>query len=364
MGGSESIDYLAPAGSGENTLVTCERGDYAADLEVARGVPRPPQLPRAPRRSAGDRDAGRHDDRGARRAARARPGGDLARRCPSSRPTARSCSRWSAGTTASTRPSSRRRSASGFRPPTEDDIRAAFGADPGSLGPVGFAGEIVADEALRGRPVRRGCEPHRVGTSAASRPAATPTRGSPTSGRRRRATRCPVAGAALRFQVAIEVGHIFKLGTRYSDPARRAFLDEDGARGRSSWAPTASGRGGSWRQRSSSATTSSGSRGPPPLAPYDVHIVAIGAAGPEAVERAERLAAELEAAGISTSCSTTATAGRARSSPTPICIGCPVRVTVGKKTLEDGHVDLLVRAGRAEERVPETQAVTRIATLL
>src|SRR5882672_11628372 len=40
MGGSESVDFLAPAGSGENTLVTCENGDFAADLEVARGVPR------------------------------------------------------------------------------------------------------------------------------------------------------------------------------------------------------------------------------------------------------------------------------------------------------------------------------------
>jgi prolyl-tRNA synthetase len=45
MGGSESIDYLAPSGAGENTLVTCERGDYAADLEVAHGVPRAPEFP-------------------------------------------------------------------------------------------------------------------------------------------------------------------------------------------------------------------------------------------------------------------------------------------------------------------------------
>src|SRR4029450_1479330 len=34
-----------PSGSGENTLVTCENGDYAADLEIARGVPRPPEFP-------------------------------------------------------------------------------------------------------------------------------------------------------------------------------------------------------------------------------------------------------------------------------------------------------------------------------
>ncbi len=45
MGGSESVDFLAPSGSGENTLVTCENGDFAADLEVARVVPRAPAFP-------------------------------------------------------------------------------------------------------------------------------------------------------------------------------------------------------------------------------------------------------------------------------------------------------------------------------
>jgi len=44
MGGSASMDFLAP-GDGSNTLVTCERGDYAADLEVARGIPRVPEFP-------------------------------------------------------------------------------------------------------------------------------------------------------------------------------------------------------------------------------------------------------------------------------------------------------------------------------
>src|SRR5947208_6798648 len=45
MGGKFSIDFLAPSGSGENTLVRCENGDYAADLEVARAVPREPRFP-------------------------------------------------------------------------------------------------------------------------------------------------------------------------------------------------------------------------------------------------------------------------------------------------------------------------------
>src|SRR5438067_416901 len=45
MGGKFSVDFLAPSGSGENTLVLCENGDYAADIEVARAVPRGPTFP-------------------------------------------------------------------------------------------------------------------------------------------------------------------------------------------------------------------------------------------------------------------------------------------------------------------------------
>jgi prolyl-tRNA synthetase len=45
MGGKFSVDFLAPSGSGENTLVMCENGDYASDLEVARAIPRDAELP-------------------------------------------------------------------------------------------------------------------------------------------------------------------------------------------------------------------------------------------------------------------------------------------------------------------------------
>src|SRR6476620_2243730 len=45
MGGSGSKDFLAPSGSGGNNLVTCENGDYAADLEIAQGLPAAPDFP-------------------------------------------------------------------------------------------------------------------------------------------------------------------------------------------------------------------------------------------------------------------------------------------------------------------------------
>ena len=121
-----------------------------------------------------------------------------------------------------------RRSARTSRPATEDEIRAAFGADPGSLGPVGFEGEVVADETLREGQFVAGA--NRDGLASARRrgTAATSRRASPTSAFRSRATAASRCGGELAFQTAIEVGHIFKLGTRYSVPLEATFLDEDG----------------------------------------------------------------------------------------------------------------------------------------
>jgi prolyl-tRNA synthetase len=89
---------------------------------------------------------------------------------------------------------------------------------------------------------------------------------------------------------------------------------------------------------------------PRSIAPYEAEVVAIGAAGPEAVETAERLADELEAAGVSVLLDDRDLRPGEKFADADL-LGCPVRVTVGRKTLEDGRADVLVRAGRTEERV-------------
>src|SRR5919202_1789079 len=148
MGGSGSMDFLAPAGSGENTLVTCENGDFAADIEVARTVPRPPRSP--------DRlDAPAEVDT---------PGtttidalAELLDLDPAATSKAMPVVK-SDGTLvlALIRGDDRLEEAkmlsalgSDFRPAAEDEIRDGFGADAGSIGPLGFDGEVIADEALR-----------------------------------------------------------------------------------------------------------------------------------------------------------------------------------------------------------------------
>jgi prolyl-tRNA synthetase len=116
---------------------------------------------------------------------------------------------------------------SGVRPATEDEIRAAFGADPGSIGPVGYPGPILADETLReGQFVvganrtgwhLRGAE-HGRDFEATFADIREPREGDS----------CPKCGGRLGFQTALEVGHIFKLGTHYTVPLGATFLDEGG----------------------------------------------------------------------------------------------------------------------------------------
>ena len=102
---------------------------------------------------------------------------------------------------------------------------------------------------------------------------------------------------------------------------------------------------------------------PRSLAPYEVEVVAIGAAGPEAVEIAERVAEDLEAEGLEVLLDDRDLRPGEKFADADL-IGCPVRVTVGKKTLEDGRVDLLVRAGRADERVSVDDLVAQVKEVL
>jgi prolyl-tRNA synthetase len=361
MGGSRSSDFLAPAGSGQNTLVTCERGDYAADLEIARGVPRPPSFPERLDEPQEVETPGIETiealadflaiDAAATSKAMPVAVGDATIVLALVRGDDRLDEAKLAAVLGEV-----------VRPATEEEIRAAFGADPGSVGPVGFAGRVVADETLREGQFIAGA--NRTGWHLRGVEQGRDFEARFADIRQaREGDACPSCGGRLVFQTAIEVGHIFKLDTYYSEPLDARFLDEDGTS-----RPILMGSYGIGPGRIMAAAVEQrydehGIAWPSAIAPYDVHVVAIAAAGPEAVEKAERLGRELEAAGISALLDERDRRPGEKFADADL-IGCPVRVTVGKKTLEDGQVDLLVRAGRAEERLPDAQAATRIATLL
>ena len=127
-----------------------------------------------------------------------------------------------------------------------------------------------------------------------------------------------IDGAAIRIEPAIEVGNIFKLGTRYSEPLGATYLDESG-REQLIWM----GCYGFGPARIAAAAVEQyadehGISWPRTIAPFDVELVGLGRPGSEEHALAERLYAELQAEGLQT-LTTTATPVRARSSPTPSC---------------------------------------------
>jgi prolyl-tRNA synthetase len=361
MGGSESVDFLAPAGAGENTLVTCERGDYAADLEIAQGVPREPVFPErveAPQ----DVETPGIGTIEALAGFLALDPAATAKAMPVVKTDGTLVLGLVRGDDRLEETKLVTALGSGFRPASEEEIRAAFGADPGSLGPVGFDGEIVADVALREGQFVAGANRsgHHLRGVQAGRDyeARFADIRQPAEG-----DRCPSCGGALRFQVAIEVGHIFKLGTRYSEPLGAVHLDESGTE-----RPMVMGSYGIGPGRIMAAAVEQrhdehGIAWPRALSPYDVHVVSIATAGAEVAALAEQVVGDLEAAGLAVLHDERDRRPGEKFADADL-IGCPVRVTVGKKTLEDGRVDVLGRASRAEERVEAAAAAAGILELL
>jgi prolyl-tRNA synthetase len=361
MGGSESADFLAPAGSGENTLVTCDNGDYAADLEIARGVPRRPEFPQALEAPVEVETPGV-----ATIDALAELLGIDPAATSKAMPVVKEDGTVVLGLVRGDDRLDETKLAAvvggAVRAAGTEEIKAAFGAEPGSLGPVGFSGEVVADETLRdGQFVAganrtgfhlRGVE-HGRDFEARLADIRQPKDGDA----------CPRCGGHLRFQTAIEVGHIFKLGTFYSRPLEARFLDETGKEH-----PILMGSYGIGPGRIMAAAVEQnhdegGIAWPVPLSPYDVEIISIDAAGAQAATTADELASDLESAGM-----TVLVDDRERRPGEKFAdadlIGCPLRITVGKKTLADGRVDVLVRADRSEERVAAKEAAGRIGELI
>ncbi len=344
MGGKFSVDFLAPSGSGENVLVTCENCDYAADGEIAEAVPSEPELPQP----LADPEEVETPGVTTCEALAEFLGIDLAatsKAMPVTKPDGtvvlalvRGDDRLSEMKLYDAVPGE-------SRPATDDEIRAAFGAGGGSLGPVGFSGEVIADLALREGQFVAGANRdgfHLRGVEAGRdyEPRFADLR-EPKDG-----DRCPKCGGALHFQIAVEVGHIFNFGSFYSGPLQATFLDEDGKE-----KPLLGGSYGIGPGRVMAAIVeqhpdAQGIVWPASVAPYDAHVVAL----PGAEEIALAAAEALSAAGKDVLLDDRDQRAGEKFADADL-IGCPTRVTAGRKSLEDGKVDVRDRATGAETRL-------------
>jgi prolyl-tRNA synthetase len=348
MGGKESIDFLAPSGSGENTLVSCEKGDYAADLEIARGIPRAPDFPAAHESPKEVATPGATTIE-----ALAEQLGIDAAATSKAMPVVTSDGTLVLGLVRGddrlSEPKMLGVLRSDYRPATADEIRAAFGAGGGSLGPVGVDIEVIADEALREGHYVAGANRdgwHLLGVEAGRdyAPRFADIREA------REGDRCPVCRGALDFQTAIEVGHIFKFGSRYSEPLGASFLDEDGAE-----KPLIGGSYGVGPARVMAAAVEqhhdeNGIVWPATIAPYDVHVLSLDGGSDDVRAHADEVVSALGDAGFDVLFDDRDERPGEKFADADL-IGCPVRVIVGKKTLDDGAVDVRRRDGSADERI-------------
>jgi prolyl-tRNA synthetase len=344
MGGKESSGFLAPTGSGENELMRCENGDYFADIEAARGVPRAPTFPEllsAPEEVetpgvATIEALAEFLDIDPAATSKAMPvvtGDKLVLAL------VRGDDRLSEEKLTTVFEAS-------FRPATDEEIRSTFGAGGGSIGPVAVDVDVIADETLREGQFVAGANRdgwHLRGVEAGRDYL-------PTFADIRQAVEgdaCPICGGNLVVQPAIEVGHIFKLGTFFSEPFGARYLDEDGRE-----RPIVMGSYGIGPARTIAAIVEQhhdeqGITWPRSVAPYDVHVVAL----PGLDEQAAVVADALDAHGHDVLLDDRDLRAGEKFADADL-IGCPVRVTVGKKTLEDGAVDVRDRVTGEERRVP------------
>ena len=166
---------------------------------------------------------------------------------------------------------------------------------------------------------------------------------------------CAQCGAALDMQRGIELGHIFKLGTRYTDPMDATFLDADGNR-----MTPIMGCYGIGVERLMAAVVQSnhdehGIIWPPSVAPFDIHIVPLGA-GDEVAAAVADVESELSGSGLNVVTDDRNERAGVKFNDADL-LGSPLRITIGARGLKQGQIELKLRRDAEASSVPLDGAV-------
>jgi prolyl-tRNA synthetase len=357
MGGAGSHEFMAPSPAGEDLVAICASCGYAANLELA--VSRPPiptfpawtleEVPTPNARTIAEVSA-------------------LLRIAPAL--TIKSLV--VVGPEGSVlvlirgdrqlRERKLQRAIGAFRPAHRDEVVQAAGVEPGFVGPVGLRLRIIADETIRtGAYVTGANKPdlHLRGVVPGrdfQAEFADLTEAAAGDG-------CGTCGAPLAVERVIEVGNIFKLGTKYSVGLRAVYLDEH-----SQERPIVMGSYGIGPARIAAAAIeqnhdANGIVWPETIAPFQVHLLVVNVKDAKMGELAERLYANLAAAGFEVLFDDRDERPGIKFKDADL-LGLPVRITVGTKAVKEGVVELRRRRTGEEIAVLPGEVVTRLRSLL
>jgi prolyl-tRNA synthetase len=252
-----------------------------------------------------------------------------------------------------------------FRAANEEEIFAGLGAHPGSLGAVHLAKiPVYADETLRGAiGMTTGANQDGFHFRNVSLERDVTVQRWADLRLVKAGESCPVCGQPLQIHRAIEVGHVFKLGTKYSEALGALFLDESGKQ-----VPAIMGCYGIGVTRTMQAIIEQrqdkdGILWPLSVAPYRVCITPLGIApGSPVMATAEKIYAELEATGIDVILDDRDERPGVKFKDSEL-IGFPIRIGIGEKSLARNEVEIKLRGGALHATKVE-QAVSRVLELV
>jgi prolyl-tRNA synthetase len=357
MGGSAAHEFLAPCAAGENDVAVAP--GYAANVEVASAEPQQVELPPAldePREVPTPGMTTVEEVSGTLGV----PAGALLKALPVIVGDDRMMIVLVRGDHRLNETKLRNALGADFRPAHPEEITERLGP-PGFIGPVGADLPVIKDAAIAGEGYVSGsnkADVHLIGVA--------PGRDFPYEEMDVRSVEAgdlAPGGQPIEVEPAIEVGQIFKLGTRYSEPLGAHYLDEDGSEH-----PIVMGCYGIGPARTMAAAIEQGAdeRGivwPRSIAPWDVHLVGLGRSEDEVTEAADRIYGQLGEAGL-TAVYDDRDAGPGEKLTDAELLGCPLRLVVGKRGLADGIVEAQIRHSGADERLPVAEVVSRAAELL
>ncbi len=245
------------------------------------------------------------------------------------------------------------------RPATGEEIAARLGP-PGYIGPVGADVPVILDAAVEpgGAYVvganrvgchLRGVEPGRDFQSE-------------RADVRRVEAGDTIDGRSIRIEPAIEVGNIFKLGTRYSDPLSATVLDESGTARSVVMGSYGIGPARIMAAAVEQFADAQGISWPRSLAPWDIELVGLGKAGSDERALADRLYDELVATGRSVVYDDR-DLGPGQKFADAELVGCPLRLTIGRRSVEAGEVEVQVRRGQVTRALALDNAAREAAEL-
>jgi prolyl-tRNA synthetase len=252
-----------------------------------------------------------------------------------------------------------------IRPAHPDEIREALGASPGSLGAIGVTKlPVIADLALQGRANMAtgantddvhltGVDVDRDITVGQWADLREVTEGEP----------CPRCGTPLEFVRAIEVGHIFKLGRKYTTSLGVSVLGPDG-----SAVTPIMGSYGIGVERAIAVIAEvhhddAGLAWPSQVAPAEVNVLALSVTDEAVRTTAEDLYATLQGAGLDVLLDDRDVRPGVKFRDSEL-VGIPVRVSVGARDLAEGVVEVTGRADGQKDRVPLSGVTERVRELL